>query len=145
MQKLILFLIVFISINSNAQFVYSLKVEPFAFNKEDGKLKAFQFYNLQFSIKSKADSVFFYEIQPGVIFNGFTPNIGLYLGSEYSKLYFKAGVLYYLSISGGGHSGQSIDGGFLPGIGAGFFVRRNIFFEVSYMLAFATIGIGINL
>ena len=145
MKKLILFLILFISINSNAQFVYSLKAEPFEFSKENGKVKAFQFYNLQFSIKGKADTIFFYEIQPGVIFNGITPNIGLFLGGEYSIIYLKAGVLYYISISGGGHSGPSIDGGFLPGIGAGFFVRRNIFIEVSYMLAFATVGIGINL
>jgi len=138
-QFLLLFLI---PVGATAQNGYSLKVEPFGFHNEDGKIKVFQLYNLQFSIRNKADKNWFLEIQPGIIFNGVTPNIGLFLGGAFSKIYLKTGVLYYLSISGGGRSGSSIANGFTPCFGAGILVSQNVYAEVSYSFVFATAGVG---
>lgn len=145
MNRVILFLIIFLVTDLDAQLIYSLKTEPFGLHKEGSNYKAFQLYDLQFSIKGKTDSIFFYEIQPGIIFNGIMPHLDFFIGGEYSVAYFKVGIKYYLSISGGGSSGPSIESGFLPGIGSGFYIMENIFLELNYMIGFATVGIGINL
>ncbi len=145
MNKIILIAVLFLLSDLDAQIIYSLKTEPLGIHKENGLYKAFPLYDIQFSFKDRSESKFFYEVQPGIIFNGVTPHLDLFMGGESSIIYFKVGIKFYLPISGGGHSGPSIGSGFLPCLGTGFYLLDNSFIEMNYMIGFASIGLGINL
>jgi hypothetical protein len=145
MKKLIFFIVLLIAINSDAQLIYSLKAEPFGLNNAEGKIKTFPLLNFQFSIKGKTDSIFFYEVQSGIIANGPMLHLDLYLGGGNSFIYLKVGIVYLISATGGGMSGPSTDSFFLPEVSLGFFVKRNIFIEVNYLFAYTSIGFGVIL
>ena len=80
MNRLIFFIVLLIAINSDAQLIYSLKAESFGLNNAEGKIKTFPLLNSRFSIKGKTDSIFFYEVQSGIIANGPMLHLDLYLG-----------------------------------------------------------------
>ena len=144
MKKLIGVFILFIPFNTNAQFKYSLKFEPIGFNKENGIFKTFELYDIQLSVKSD-DKDFFFEVQPGIILNSFIPHLDFYIGGQYKIFFLKGGVLYYFDISSDGNSGPSVQTGFLPGIGIGAFITKEIFLEFLFNTAFISIGAGIEL
>ena len=126
------------------QLKYTLKAEPFGFYSENNKIELLHYYNLQFSLKELFENKYFYEIQTGIILNGFTPHLDFFIGGKFSIFYLKLGTQLSINISGGGSSGASVDSGFLPFIGAGIYFYKNFFFEINYLLAYSTVGIGIE-
>jgi hypothetical protein len=146
MKKIFLLAVIFIAANLHGQFKYSVKFEPFAvINNGGGKYEFMQFYNFKFSIKDNSDSVFFYEIEPAIMFNQLSPNITLSIGATVTNVYFRLGIWYLVDIAGGGHLGPSISTSFLPLLSSGVYVHKNIFIEANYLLGLISLGVGMTL
>ncbi len=146
MKKVFLSACVIFSVNSYGQFNYAVKFEPFAvINNGGGKYEFMQFYNAKFSLKDDSDTVFFYEIEPGIMLNQFSPNITLSVGAKTSIVYFRLGFWYLIDIAGGGHSGPSISTSFLPLLSSGVYLSENIFIEANYLIGLISLGAGMSL
>ena len=146
MKKIFLLAFIFIAANLHGQFKYSAKFETFAvINNGGGDYEFMQFYNAKFSLKDNSDTVFFYEIEPGIMLKQLSPNITLSVGANVSMVYFRAGIWYLVDITGGGHSGPSVGTSFLPFLSSGIYVHKNIFIEANYLFGLMSLGIGMTL
>ena len=142
MKKMLFLYVLFIFSSLNAQSKYALSFEPEAIFNQDGDMQTFGFYNLQFSYINMQSESFFLELETGIVLDGFTPHINLYLGGDFSHGFLKAGIVKFFDVSPGQASGPDFGDIFLPSIVEGIYLGKKVFVEVNYMLAIGTIGIG---
>jgi len=142
-MRKILYLFLFLTFTSlSAQSKYALSFEPTVLFNQDGDIQTFGLYNIQFSYMSMQSKSLFFELEPGIVLNGFTPHLNLYLGGSFSIGFIKAGIVKFFDVSSGQASGPDFSSVFLPSLAGGIYLGSKVFIEANFMLAIGTLGIG---
>ena len=142
-MKKLLFLFALLTFTSLfAQSKYSISFEPVALFNQDGDIETFGLYNLQFSYINMQGKSFFIEIQTGVLLDGFTPHLNLYLGGDFTHFFIKAGVTKFFNIAPGQASGPDFGNIFLPSIVTGVYIYKTVFIDTNFMLGILSFGMG---